>query len=274
MSIPHLKYPHEGCKKVLTEIVEYFKTYPDVYAIVLTGSLARGNAVKGSCIDLCVFLGKKQFNALASKIAYRSKAYSRLKGQICYYEGEVEGGILFGDVRVDIIFTDGKFNPCHLNSFDITRDEFETTIGNLLMYSVVLYEKDKRYQRLKQKYLPYYDDKLRKTRLTGTAEEFNYKIWKTKWLAGRGEYFAALEALLEAHRIFLQHIFIQKRKYPIDYAKWLKEQCVQILNMPRLYQELLEVINEIELTKKGIFEKSDLLEKLFLQCSTVRVCVG
>jgi predicted nucleotidyltransferase len=267
MSIPHLKYPHESYRKVLTEIVEYYKGYPGVYAIVLTGSLARGKAVKGSCIDLAIFLGKKQFKALASKMTERRKAYSCLKGQICFYEGEVEGGILFGDIRVDVIFTDGKFKLFCENSFDIIRDEFETTIGNLLVYSVVLYEKDKRYQRLKQKYLPFYDDKLRKARLAGTAEEFNYKIWKTKWLAERGEYFVALEALLEAQRISLQHLFIEKRKYPIDYVKWLKEQCTEILNMPSLYEELASVINGIELTKEGILEKNEFSEKLFLRYS-------
>jgi predicted nucleotidyltransferase len=269
--VPNLKYPHEGYKKILTDLVEYFKVYPGVYAIVLTGSLARGKAVKGSCIDLFIFLGKKQFNMLASKIEFRKKAYSRLNGHICSYEGDVEEGIMFGDVRVDIDFTDGNFNPCYENSFDITRDEFETTIGNLLVYSVALHEKGTQYQRLKQKYLPFYDDNLRKARLAGTAKEFNYKIWKTRWLAERGEYFAALDALLEAQRIFLQHLFIEKRKYPIDYVKWLKEQCAQILNMPSLYQELASVINGVELSKKGIFEKSDVLEKLFIRYGTVKV---
>jgi predicted nucleotidyltransferase len=261
--VHHLKYPHEGYKKVLVGLVEYFKKYPGVYAIVLTGSLARGKAVKGSCIDLCIFLSKRQFDALPSTIASRTKAYARLKGQICYYEGEVEGGIMFEDVRVDISFSDGKFNPSYDNSFDITRDEFETTIGNLFAYSMLLYERDTRYQQLKRKYLPFYDDDLRKARLDGTAKEFKYKIWKTRWLAKRGEYLAALETLLEAQQIFLQHLFIKKRKYPIDYLKWIKEQCFQILAILTLYEELTSVINGIKLTENGIVEKSNLLEKLF-----------
>jgi hypothetical protein len=175
----------------------------------------------------------------------------------------MEGGIMFGDVRVDIGFTDGNFKPCRENSFDITRDDFETTIGNLFAYSVSLHQKGRRYQRLKQKYLPFYDDNLRKARLAGIAEEFDFKIWKTKWLAERGEYFAALDALLEAQHIFLQHLFIQQRKYPIDYVKWLKEQCSEILAMPNLYKELTSIVNGIELTKSLIINKSNLLEKLF-----------
>lgn len=246
-------------------MTEYFKTYSGVDAIVLTGSLARGKAVEGSCIDLFIFLGKRQFDTLASTLESRAKAYSSLGGRICYYEGEVEGGILFGDVRVDICFTHGKLDPKSGNSFDITRDEFETTIGNLFAYSVTLYEKGTRYEKLKQKYLPFYNDELRKIRLTGTREEFAYKIWKTKWLAERGEYLSSLETLLEAQRIFLQHLFIKKRKYPIDYVKWIKEQCSQILQMPDLYQELTSVINGIELTKKGLAKKANTLEKLFLK---------
>lgn len=179
--------------------------------------------------------------------------------------GAVEGGILFGDVRIDIGFTHGKLDPHSEHSFDITRDEFETTIGNLFVYSVTLYEKGARYEKLKQKYLPFYNDELRRIRLAGTRKEFAYKIWKTKWLAERGEYLSSLETLLEAQRIFLQHLFVKKRKYPIDYVKWIREQCSQILQMPNLYSELVSIFNGIELTKKGLANKADTLEKLFLK---------
>lgn len=264
MNIPNMRFPHQSYKTILTSFVDYFKGYPGVYAIALTGSLARGKAVRGSCIDLFVFLSTKHLKSLASTISSRIEAYSRLGGQIAYYEGDVEGGIELGDVRVDVGFTDGNFNYKHENSFDITRDEFETTVGNLLVYSIVLYQKGKQFQLLKQKYLPFYDDALREIRLKRTAQEFDYKMWKTRWLAERKEYFAALDALLEAQRIFIQHLFIKERKYPIDYVKWLREQCLQILAMPELYQELIRIADRIELTKNGIFEKSHLLEKLFM----------
>jgi predicted nucleotidyltransferase len=263
MRIPNLSFPHQDYKRILTRLVEYFRSYPGVYAIVLTGSLARGKAVKGSCIDLFIFLHRKYLKHLASTITSRAEAYSRLNGQICYYDGDVEGGIEFGSIRVDLGFTDGNFKGDSENSFGITRDEFETTVGNLLVCSIPLYQKGMKFQRLKQKYLPFYDDDLRSIRLRGTAEEFAYKIWKTRWLAERGEYFAALEALLESQRIFLQHLFIKERKYPIDYAKWLKDQCAEILALPKLYQELISIINGIELAKNCIVEKSDMLEKLF-----------
>jgi predicted nucleotidyltransferase len=265
MIIPKLKYPNIGYEKVIEKALKYFEEYFGVYAIALIGSLARGKAVEGSCIDLFIFLETKQFKALASTIKARAKKYSRMGGQICFYEGDVEGGIQFGNVRVDIGFTDGKFKHSSENSFDITRDEFEKTIGNLFSYSIVLFEKGTKYQKLKEKYLPFYDEKLRKARLNGTAEEFEYKIWKTRWLAKRGEYFAAFDSLLEAQRIFLQHLFIKRRKYPIDYVKWLKEQCAQILGMPELYDELASVVNHVKLTEKGVVEKSKLLEKLFLK---------
>jgi hypothetical protein len=151
------------------------------------------------------------------------------------------------------------------NSFDITRDEFETTIGNLFVHSVTLYEKGDHYQKLKQRYLPFYNDKLRKIRLAGTRKELAYKIWKTKWLAERCEYLSSLEALLEAQRIFLQHLFIKRRRYPIDYSKWIKEQCSRVLQMPDLYQELASIVNGVELTEKSLTKKADTLEKLFVK---------
>ena len=141
MNISDLKYPHESYRKVLTGLVGYYRRYPGVFAIVLTASLARGKAVDGSCIDLWVFLHKNQFDILPSTIQSRAKAYSRLKGEVSYYSGQVEGGIMFGDVRVDVGFTDGRFKAYTKNSFDITRDEFETTIGNLFVYAIVLYKK-------------------------------------------------------------------------------------------------------------------------------------
>lgn len=265
MGIPELSFPHQNHKTVLARLVDYFQKYPSVYAIVLTGSLARGKAVKGSCIDLFVFLPTKHLKSLASTTNSRIEAYSRLGGQIAYYNGEVEGGIEFGDVRVDVGFVDGSFNCSHEHSFGITRDDLETTVGNLLVYSVSLYQKGTQLQRLKQKYLPFYDNALREIRLKGTAKEFNYKIWKTRWLAERGEFFAALDALLEAHRIFLQHLFIKERKYPSDYVKWLREQYSQILAMLELYQEITKIVDGIKLTKNGIFEKSKFLEKLFIR---------
>ena len=263
MGILNLKYPHEGYRKILAKIVDYFKEYPGVYAVVLTGSLARNKAVTGSCIDIYVFLQTRQYDALASTVSSRKRAYSSLGGEICYYNDQVEGGMLFNDVRVDVGYTDGKCKVYAENSFDITRDEFETTIGNLFVYALVLHEKGRKYQQLKKQYLPFYDGNLRKARLEGTAEECNYKIWKTRWLAERGEFLAALEAFLEAQRIFLQHLFIKERRYPIDYVKWLKEQCSQILMMPALYQELVALIDGLELTEEALGERCETLKQLF-----------
>ncbi|NIO38120.1 hypothetical protein GTO27_10525, partial [Candidatus Bathyarchaeota archaeon] len=256
MVISGLKYPHEGYRKVLTGLSGYFTEYAGVYAVVLIGSLARGRAVEGSCIDVCIFLHKEQFDSLSSTIQSRKEAYSDLKGKILYHNGQLEGGVIFDDVRVDLVFTDGSFKAYIENSFDITRDEFETTIGNLFVYGVPLYEEGGRYQQLRRRYLPYYPEDLRKARLEGTAEEFRFKIWKARWLAERDQFFAALDALLEAKRIFLQHLFIKERKYPIDYTKWLKEQLLQILKKPSLYEELVMCVEEIELRKRSLCEKS------------------
>ncbi len=258
-----VNFPNIEYKETLHKVVGYFEDYPGVYAVVLIGSLARGKAVKGSCIDLCVFLDEKSLKQLPFDRVSRVEAYARMNGHVCHHEGDVEGGILFGNIRVDIAFTDGNFKQYGENSFDITRDDFETTVGNLLVYAVPQYEKDERCQALKNKYLPYYKEKLRKARLKGTSEEFRYKTWKTNWLAERGEYFAALDALLEAQRIFLQQLFIKKKKYPIDYTKWLKEQCTQILAMPALYKELVSIVEGVHLTKNGIAEKTRFLERLF-----------
>jgi predicted nucleotidyltransferase len=258
-----LNFPNQDYSRILERTCEYFRRYPGTNAIVLTGSLARGKAVEGSCIDLAVFLGKEAFASLGSTVNRRAKAYARLGGKICYHSGNVEGGISFGNIRVDLIFTDGRLDPQQQDSYDVTRDEFETTVGNLFVYSVPIYVKGRAYQRLREGYLPFYDDTLRKIRLQATATEFRHKTWKARWLAERREYTAALYSLLEAQRIFIQHLFIRERKYPIDYVKWLREQCEGILRMPSLYRELMSTLEGIELTRDGVAERVALMEALF-----------
>ncbi len=265
MGLSELKYPHKRYKSVLTGLLGFYRDYPGVYAIAVIGSLARDRAVKDSCIDLCIFLDKEQFDALPSTIQLRAEAYTQLNGEISYHVGQIEGGITFGDVRVDLIFTDGSFKAYRKNSFDIVRDEFETTIGNLFVYAALLYEKDRRYQDLREHYLPFYDDGLRNDRLKGTAGEFRFKIWKTRWLARRGLFFASLSSLLEAKRIFLQHLFIKEEKYPIDYTKWLKEQLGQILGMPHVYERLVACVSGLELEEDSLCMRSRMLEELFCE---------
>jgi hypothetical protein len=60
-------------------------------------------------------------------------------------------------------------------------------------------------------------------------------------------------------------LFIKRRKYPIDYTKWLKDQLSEILTLPGLYQELAALINGFELTVEAFKERSLSLEKLFAQ---------
>jgi len=256
--------PTQSYNIVLNKIVKYYVTYPRVFAVVLIGSLARGKAAPGSCMDFAIFLHHEEFTKLASKLTSRTNAYSRLGGEICFYSGDLEGGVQFGDVRVDLVFTDGRFRNGR-NPFDMVNDEFEATIGNLLVYGVPLFTKGNNYQHLRSEYLPFYGENLRQKRLDGTSSEFNYKVWKTRWLASRGEYFAAFDTLLETTRIFLQHLFVKERKYPIDYCKWLKEQCESILAMPELYPKLVAIIEDTKLSKTGIEKKAAMLEQLMQQ---------
>jgi len=60
-------------------------------------------------------------------------------------------------------------------------------------------------------------------------------------------------------------VFIKQRKYPIDYCKWLKEQCASILAMPELYPKLAAIIEDTKLSKTGIDKKAVMLEQLMQQ---------
>jgi len=141
-------------------------------------------------------------------------------------------------------------------------DGFELEIGNDFVYCLPLYERDDTYKSLARKYLPYYGDDIRKERLEATRKEFEDRIKKAKWLAERGLLFNALSTLQFSSKIFLQHLFIKRRVYPIKYDKWVKYQIVDILHEPELYKKLVEIHTIPKLTNKFLMAKADLLHNL------------
>ena len=225
------KYPSKEHEQASEAIVSFFSALRDVEAVILIGSCARGKATPDSCLDITVLVPPK---VLSTKKTVLEQQWSNL------YEEEA----VFKKLRkvgkyshVDLEFIDGNFAP-KPRSWTSGPDEFELEIGNNLVYSVTLWKHSNYLKRLKSKWLPYYDEKLRRERLAMTRGYCLNNLDHIPLYVDKGLYFQAFNRLYDAFREFLQALFISRRTYPIAYDKWIREQIEENLEMPKLYQQL------------------------------------
>jgi predicted nucleotidyltransferase len=243
---------HERASKV---IVNFFSKLSDIEAVILTGSCARGKGTKDSCLDIMVLLPRKTSLHTKSDLIRRWNDF---------YESDAA----FAELReigryshVDLDFVDGCFIP-KPRGWTSGPDEFELEVGNTLVYSVPLWEKDDYFKRLKAKWLPYYDEKLRQSRLAMVRQFCLNNLDHVPLYVNRGLYFQAFDRLYNAFQEFLQALFISRRTYPIAYDKWIREQIEDILKMPELYKQLPRLFEIKHFESQEIAQKARRLERL------------
>ena len=158
MYTPHPSYPTPQHEAAARRIAEFFSGRAGVEAVLLTCSVARGKASPDSCLDIAVLLRPE---SLAAQREELERAWAQV------YTSER----VFAELRrvgmysqVDLDFYDGCFDP-HGHGWTSGPDEFELGIGNLLAYSVPLWEGGAYYAELRQTWLPYYAESLRLERL-------------------------------------------------------------------------------------------------------------
>ena len=253
------KYPTAEHERASKAIVSFFSKVPDVEAVILTGSCARGRATKDSCLDIMVLLPPK---ASARKRSRLERRWSD------FYENSA----VFSNLQrvgryshVDLDFVDGCFVP-KTRGWTSGPDEFELEIGNTLVYSVLLWGRGGRFKRLKAMWLPYYDEKLRQERLVTVRQFCLNNLDHVPLYVDRGLYFQAFDRLYNAFQEFLQALFISRRTYPIAYDKWIREQIEEILGMPELYRQLPRLFEIKHFESKEIALKARELNRLFEKC--------
>jgi predicted nucleotidyltransferase len=243
------KYPTLEHERASKAIVSFFSKVSDVKAVILTGSCARGKATKDSCLDIMVLLPRKTS-------ARRRAELERL------WSGFYENDPVLDDLRrvgryshVDLDFVDGCFAP-KPRGWTSGPDEFELEIGNTLVYSVSLWERDDHFKRLKAKWLPYYAEKLRKERLAMARKFCLNNLDHVPLYVDRGLYFQAFDRLYNAFQEFIQTLFISRRIYPIAYDKWIREQIEEILGMPELYRQMPRLFETKHFESQEIAQKA------------------
>ena len=78
----------------------------------------------------------------------------------------------------------------------------------------------------------------------------------------RGLHFQCFHRFYDAFREFLQVLFIAQRTYPIAYDKWIREQIVEILELPKLYDQLTRLFEMSSFESHEILDKANILKNL------------
>lgn len=248
-------YPTLEHQAAAEAIVEFFATNYTIDAVLLVNSCARGKATRDSCLDIVV-LAKPEL--LRSQLSALERDWSNFEQTNPALEAMKKVG-KYSVVHPD--FIDGAFAPVERDEA-AGPDSFELEIGNFLAYSVPLWQGSDYLARLKQRWLPYYDEGLRQQRLNMVRHYCLNNLHHIPLHIERGLYFQSFDRLYNAYREFLQALFIARRTYPIAYNKWIREQVEEILALPELYRQLSHLFEIKQFESFEIADKAEEVEQL------------
>jgi len=238
------------------EIVsDYFKNVPETDTVLVVNSCARGQAVPESDLDFAILVSSDTTAAQINIINEAWQTFSGSQPPILKYKQSNS----YAHLHLDII--DGNYKPAILEPGE-PGDSFEIEIGNQIVYSAPMNNAGPYFQELQHKWLPYYDEALRSVRLAAIQNACKYDLDHIPLLIKRELYFHAFDILAKAFREYLQALFITHRTYPIAYNKWIKEQIVNWLGKPRLYQKLLPILSIINIESDEMNRKGEMLLEL------------
>jgi len=253
MYTPHPTYPTPAHAAAAQAIVKRFGD--DVDAVLLLNSCARGRASPDSCLDIGLLLRPERH---ATNAAAMQEVWERWYAATPVFR-ELEAAGRFAEVHLDVI--SGVYAPPG-RSWTGGPDSFEVEIGNHLLYAHPLRQSSGYWEELRARWLPYYDEGLRTERMAMVHAFCLNNLKHIPLYSARGLHFQCLDRLYNAQREFLQALFIGRRVYPIAYDKWIHEQVVEILGLPELYAQMVDLFEIRDLQSSELVEKSARLRRL------------
>lgn len=255
MHQPMPRFPTELHNAAAMAVADYLSRDERVEAVLLTASCARGCAVAESCVDIYGLCSPEQMGSVWRELEPQTEEFVR-RSPACR-----ELAAIVPWSAVDVGFTDGHFRPGR-HDFTSGPDSFEVEIGNLVAYAIPLSERTARFQELRTKWLPYYDEGLRAQRLEDALAFMHNNLDHVAPYARRGLALAAFDRLQLAFREFLQALFIHRRVYPVEYMKWVEQQVTELLNMPQLVPALHSVLSIGCMEAGQLAHRAELLRSL------------
>jgi hypothetical protein len=251
-------FPTELHRAATEAVVDHLSPDQRIEAILLANSCARGKAVAQSCVDIAVLVAPGDWHSLAIEDRPRLNAFLE-SDRACV---ALRAAVPWGGVELD--FITGEFEPGE-HGWTTGPDYYEVEIGNALAWTHPLLLRGQRFETLRDRYLPYYDEGQRQARLQMVIHYAANNLEHIAPYAGRGLYDQAFKRLYHAFEEYLQALFIQRRIYPIAYDKWLQEQLVEILHEPALYEELLAIVALASFTQRRLGDRARRLGALLKQ---------
>jgi hypothetical protein len=235
-----------------------FAAEPELSAILVGGSLARGAGTPASDLDLLLLIPGRALPAFVAR--ERAPEFASLGAQ--RVEPEPDGVTLdFGGLPAHIWMSDGELRP--RDRGPVLDDPFELEVAALYVNARLLLDRDGRYGRLRARYLPFYGEELRQARLAALAAELEGHCREVERLAARGLHFAGLQALLTAFRAFVLGLHLSRRRYPLDLLKHLEAQVADGLGRPDLVPVLRSVLALPELDGPTLTDRAGRLRRLW-----------
>jgi len=245
-------YPTLSHESAAAAVTTFFSERDGTGAVLLVNSCARGKATPQSDLDMVVLVGDGGDRA---SLHADWEHFRVTDPALLAFSTSGPFAVLHVDIEEARI-------PLPDHPADEYPDGFELMIGNWLVWSVVLWERAGFHDRFRADWLPYYDDQLRRQRLADIRLQCASNLRLLPTYVHRELYFQAFSRLWESFQLFLQAIFIQRRIYPIAYTKWIREQVVDILGLPDLYQELPSLFEIDHFESDALVRKGASLQRL------------
>jgi predicted nucleotidyltransferase len=250
-----IHFPTALHKQAAETVATFCQTLPTIDAVLIVNSIARGQGTSQSDLDIAVLVPTAVLIDERTELEARWQAFYRSDATLQRFSSSGP----FAHIHLD--FVDGTFTA---ETWDDGGgpDAFEIEIGNLLFYSVAMWEATAALSELRGRWLPYYSEPLRQERLQMVAHACRYDLDHIPFFVQRGLYFQAFDRLYKAYFEFLQALFIAHRTYPIAYNKWIREQIEIRLGLPALYTQLPAVLQVPHLEGEGLLDNAAHLRNL------------
>ncbi len=183
-------YPTPEHQRAADAIVDFFSTQFEIDAVLLVNSCARGKATRDSCLDIVVLA---QPDTLQARRAAWQNRWEQFEQTHAALEHLRHAG-KYSVVHLD--FINGVFTPEERDEA-AGPDSFELGTGNFLAYSVPLWQGSAYLAQLKHEWLPYYNEALRRERLSMVRHYCLNNLHHIPALPGTGIVFPVVRSALQ-----------------------------------------------------------------------------
>jgi predicted nucleotidyltransferase len=250
-----MQYPTKEHEKAAEEVTRFFTNNFRIDSVLLVNSCARGMATSDSCLDIAILVKPDLFEEQSGRFESAWERFQE-KSEVIH---DLKSIGKYSEVHLN--FTDGVFTPPERDEVG-GPDYFEVSIGNLLVFAHPLWNSSHYWEDLRQEWLPFYSEPLRKERLAMVRMYCVKDLNHIPLYIERNLFFQSFDRLYNAYRQFLQALFISRRTYPISYNKWIREQVEDILGLPELYQQITHLFEIRHFESREMIDKGKEIEEL------------